>query len=143
MLYILLAVAFSVAVSILLKLARRGQVDMVQAVATNYVVAAALAWLLLDARPAAAIADPATYTPLLLLGVILRMIEILRFFDVIYITTRGGPGDSTMVLTLFTYQQNFQFFQVVIGSAAAVGILALSIVVTTFAVRILRRVENE
>lgn len=77
MLYVVLAIAFSVAVSILLKLARRGQVDMVQAVATNYVVAAALAWLLLDARPDAAIAAPATYTPLLLLGVLLPAIFLM------------------------------------------------------------------
>ncbi|PZQ96122.1 MAG: hypothetical protein DI533_16915 [Cereibacter sphaeroides] len=84
-----------------------------------------------------------TVMPLLMLGVILRLIEILRFFDVVYITTRGGPGDSTMVLTLFTYQQNFQFFQVGKGSAAAVIILVLSIIITTFMVHILRRVENE
>lgn len=77
MLYVFLAIAFSVAVSALLKLARRGQIDMVQAVATNYVVAAALAWLLLDARPAAAIADPDTYTPLLLLGVFLPAIFLM------------------------------------------------------------------
>jgi drug/metabolite transporter (DMT)-like permease len=77
MLYVFLAIAFSVAVSALLKQARRGQVDMVQAVATNYVVAAALAWLLLDARPAAAIADPDTYTPLLLLGVFLPAIFLM------------------------------------------------------------------
>lgn len=84
-----------------------------------------------------------TVMPLLMLGVILRLIEILRFFDVVYITTRGGPGDSTMVLTLFTYQQNFQFFQVGKGSAAAVIILVLSIIITTFMVRILRKVEND
>lgn len=80
--------------------------------------------------------------PVLMLGAILRLIEVLRFFDVVYITTRGGPGDSTMVLTLFTYQQNFQFFQVGTGSAAAVIVLLITIVITTFAVRVLRRIEN-
>ncbi|WP_285403351.1 EamA/RhaT family transporter [Luteibacter sp. ME-Dv--P-043b] len=77
MFYVVLAIAFSVAVSILLKLARRGQVDMVQAVATNYVVAAALAWLLLDARPQAAMAASDTYAPLLLLGVLLPAIFLV------------------------------------------------------------------
>lgn len=76
-----------------------------------------------------------------LLGVTLRIIDMLRFFDVIYVTTRGGPGDATMVLTLFTYQQDFQYFQAGTGSAAAVLILALSILVTTFTVRLLRRDE--
>jgi multiple sugar transport system permease protein len=80
---------------------------------------------------------------IVLLGIILRIIDTLRFFDVVYVTTRGGPGDSTMVLTLYAYQQNFQFFQAGTGSAAAVIILVISIVITTFAVRLLRRIEND
>ena len=77
-----------------------------------------------------------------LLGAILRIIDVLRFFDVVYVTTRGGPGDSTMVVTLYAYLQDFQFFQVGVGSAAAVLILLISILVTTFAVRLLRTVEH-
>ena len=77
-----------------------------------------------------------------LLGVILRIIDVLRFFDVVYVTTRGGPGDSTMVVTLYAYLQDFQFFQVGVGSAAAVLILIVSIIVTTFAVKLLRAVEH-
>lgn len=80
---------------------------------------------------------------IVLLGVILRIIDTLRFFDVVYVTTRGGPGDSTMVLTLYAYQQNFQFFQAGVGSAAAVIILVISMVITTFAVKLLRRIEDE
>ena len=76
-----------------------------------------------------------------LLGAILRVIDILRYFDVIYVTPRGGPGDSTMVLTLYAYQQDVQYFQIGAGSAASVLILVASIVVTTFAVRLLRRIE--
>ena len=77
-----------------------------------------------------------------LLGTILRMIDVLRFFDVVYVTTRGGPGDSTMVVTLYAYLQDFQFFQVGVGSAAAVLILVVSIAVTTLAVRLLRAVDH-
>lgn len=80
---------------------------------------------------------------IILLGVILRIIDTLRFFDVVYVTTRGGPGDSTMVLTLYAYQQNFQFFQAGVGSAAAIIILVISIIITTFAVRLLRRIDND
>lgn len=77
-----------------------------------------------------------------MLGVILRVIDVLRFFDVVYVTTRGGPGDATMVVTLYAYLQDFQFFQVGVGSAAAVLTLVVSIVVTTFAVRLLRVAED-
>ena len=47
-----------------------------------------------------------------------------------------------MVVTLYAYLQDFQFFQVGTGSAAAVLILAISIVVTTFAVKLLRAVDH-
>lgn len=79
---------------------------------------------------------------ILLLGVILRVIDMLRFFDVVYATTRGGPGDATMVMTLYAYLQDFQYFDVGLGSASAVLILFISIVITTFAVRLLRSIEQ-
>ena len=80
---------------------------------------------------------------IVLVGIILRIIDNLRLFDIVYVTTRGGPGSSTEVVTFFAYKQDFQYFQVGYGSAAAVVILAGSIVITTFAIRYLRRVDNE
>jgi drug/metabolite transporter (DMT)-like permease len=77
MTYILLAVAFSVAVSVLLKLARRANIDIVQAVATNYVVAALLSVWLLHATPQAAIDAKATYVPLVVLGILLPAIFLM------------------------------------------------------------------
>lgn len=78
-----------------------------------------------------------------LVGVILRVIDNLRLFDIVYVTTRGGPGTSTELVTLFAYKQDFQYFQIGYGSAAAVAILGISIIVTTFAARYLRSAENE
>lgn len=78
-----------------------------------------------------------------LVGVILRLIDNLRLFDIVYVTTRGGPGSSTELVTLFAYKQDFQYFQVGYGSAAAVVILAISILITTFAVRYLRSTDHD
>ncbi len=78
-----------------------------------------------------------------LVGVILRLIDNLRLFDIVYVTTRGGPGSSTELVTLFAYKQDFQYFQVGYGSAAAVVILGISILITTFAVRYLRSTDHE
>lgn len=50
--FLLASIACSVAVSVLLKLAPRGRLDMRQAIAVNYVVAALLAWWVLGAGPA-------------------------------------------------------------------------------------------
>jgi len=82
MIFILLAVAFSVAVSALLKLARRAGVDIVQAVATNYVMAAGLAAWLLGATPQAAFEADAPRVPLLVLGVLLPAIFVVLAYSV-------------------------------------------------------------
>jgi multiple sugar transport system permease protein len=79
----------------------------------------------------------------ILIGLILRVIDNLKLFDIVYVTTRGGPGDATELLTYFAYRQDFRFFQVGYGSAAAVIILIISIIVTTIAVYYLRRRQND
>jgi len=48
LLYLLASVAFSVTVAVLLKLARRHDIDVRQAIAANYAVTAALTWLTLN-----------------------------------------------------------------------------------------------
>ena len=77
-----------------------------------------------------------------LLGVVLRLIECIRLFDIIYITTKGGPGIATEVMAFFTYRTEFRSFQIGTGSASAVIILIISLIVTTIAVTLLRRVER-
>ena len=80
---------------------------------------------------------------ILLIGIILRVIDNLRLFDIVYVTTRGGPGSATELITFFAYKQNFQYFQAGYGSASAVVILLMSIVVTTIAVTYMRKVERD
>jgi raffinose/stachyose/melibiose transport system permease protein len=50
----------------------------------------------------------------------LTTIYALRNFDLVYITTQGGPGDATTVPAFQVFSRAFQSGQV--GSAAAVGI---------------------
>ena len=47
-------------------------------------------------------------------------IAALRNFDVVYLTTSGGPGDATSVPALEVYQRAFQTNEV--GLAAAIGL---------------------
>jgi raffinose/stachyose/melibiose transport system permease protein len=63
----------------------------------------------------------------------LTIIPALRSFDLIYVTTKGGPGDSTLVPAFSVYTRAFETGQV--GSAAAIGIaLAALIFGITFAI---------
>jgi raffinose/stachyose/melibiose transport system permease protein len=63
----------------------------------------------------------------------LTIIAALRNFDLIYITTQGGPGDATTVPSFEVYRRAFQTGRV--GSAAAIGMtVALVIFAMTFLV---------
>ena len=63
----------------------------------------------------------------------LTTVYALRNFDLVYITTKGGPGNATSVPAYQVYDRAFQTGQV--GSAAAVGIsLALVIFAITFVI---------
>ncbi|QYC42536.1 Lactose transport system permease protein LacF [Nonomuraea coxensis DSM 45129] len=63
----------------------------------------------------------------------LTVIAALRTFDLVYVTTRGGPGTSTTVPSYEVYHRAFGLGQV--GSAAAVGVtLALLIFVISFGI---------
>lgn len=63
----------------------------------------------------------------------LTTIAALRNFDLVYITTQGGPGNSTSVPAFEVYNRAFQTGR--IGSAAAIGVtLALIIFAISFAI---------
>lgn len=69
----------------------------------------------------------------------LTTIYALRNFDLVYITTRGGPGDSTTVPAFQVFSRAFESSQV--GSAAAVGI-TLTIVIFLISFTINRVAER-
>jgi len=64
----------------------------------------------------------------ILVAFVLTTINALRSFDIIYNTTSGGPGNTTIVPSMYMYQNAFLFNRV--GYAAAIAvILALAIFV--------------
>ncbi len=63
----------------------------------------------------------------------LTVIAALRTFDLVYVTTRGGPGNSTSVPSYEVYHRAFELGQV--GSAAAIGVcLTVIIFVISFGI---------
>ena len=57
----------------------------------------------------------------------LMVIGSLTFFDLIFVLTAGGPGDSTRVLALLMYQEGFQANQMGLASVIAVVIVLLGL----------------
>lgn len=64
--------------------------------------------------------------PTLVTAMVLRSVDLLRFFDLIYITTQGGPSDRSMTLNIYGFRMGFEFFQ--LGYASAL-MVTLSIIV--------------
>lgn len=70
---------------------------------------------------------------------VLTMIAALRNFDLIYLTTQGGPGNATMVPAMEVYRRAFQTGAV--GSSAAIGV-ALALVILSMTLLINRIAER-
>jgi multiple sugar transport system permease protein len=64
--------------------------------------------------------------PTLLTATILRSVDLLRFFDIIYVTTQGGPGSASTTLNIYAYKRGFEFFDM--GKASAIMIVLLALV---------------
>ncbi|RDJ26693.1 sugar ABC transporter permease [Bosea caraganae] len=55
--------------------------------------------------------------PTLVTAAILRSVDLLRFFDLIYITTQGGPGNASRTLNIYSYQRGIEFLDMGYASA--------------------------
>jgi len=64
--------------------------------------------------------------PTIVTATILRSVDLLRFFDIIYITTQGGPGNASNTLNIYGFRVGFEFFN--IGYAAALMLTLTAIV---------------
>ncbi|EUD07342.1 carbohydrate ABC transporter permease [Providencia alcalifaciens] len=66
----------------------------------------------------------------LMLAFLLRSIDTFKLFDKVYVMTGGGPGNSTETLSMFVYKYGFRFFDLGMASAAALVMLAISLLMT-------------
>jgi len=64
--------------------------------------------------------------PFIFLAVFLRFIDAFKLFDLVFIITRGGPGDYTESIAYYTYVMGFKYFD--LGLAAALSVLQLIII---------------
>jgi multiple sugar transport system permease protein len=73
----------------------------------------------------------------LLVALLIRAMDAIRYFDIIWVTTNGGPADATKIVPVRLYETAFRFFD--LGYAAVVGLvmLAVSIVIARAFVRML------
>lgn len=77
--------------------------------------------------------------PIIAINLILATIGAMNTFDMVLSLTAGGPGRSTEVLALLTYNRLFTSFELAESSGLALIMLTLSLVFTLLYMRLLQR----
>ena len=77
--------------------------------------------------------------PFIILATTFRVMDSLRIFDVIYATTVGGPADATMNLHMRAFFYAFQWYQMGMGMAYAMVLLAMVFVASYLLMNYWRR----
>lgn len=75
--------------------------------------------------------------PSLKSAAILSMVGSLKYFDLVYVMTGGGPGTSTELMATYMYKQSFVKFNMGYGSAVAAGMFILISIVSLLTMRLL------
>jgi multiple sugar transport system permease protein len=80
-----------------------------------------------------------TIAGVIIVALLIRSMDAIRYFDIITNTTNGGPADATKIVPIRLYETGFRFFD--LGYAAAIGLsmLAVSILLANVFLRLLKR----
>ncbi len=65
--------------------------------------------------------------PVIAVTLLIRLIFAIKTYDLVYIMTRGGPGDATDLVSYYIYRSAFARLN--LGEAAAMSILLLAAVI--------------
>lgn len=74
---------------------------------------------------------------------VIRTMDALRVFDLVFILTNGGPGTATTTVMYYDYLYAFQYFQMGLASAFSFAILLVIALITIGYLMILRRADRE
>lgn len=78
--------------------------------------------------------------PAVLTGVLLRSIDALKTFDIIYSTTLGGPSFASETLNIYSYNLSFNYFRLGQAAASLVFLFALVLSLSAAVSRLRRRI---
>jgi multiple sugar transport system permease protein len=65
--------------------------------------------------------------PIIIIGILIRLMDTFKTFDLIYLLTQGGPGDTTETIAYYTYLSGFKNFSM--GYTAAMAFIQLVVIV--------------
>jgi multiple sugar transport system permease protein len=79
----------------------------------------------------------------ILVAVLLRSVDALQSFDVVFVTTKGGPGIKTELASFYAYKQGFEFFNMGYALALSWVLVIVTIVIATLYIRFIPQGEKK
>lgn len=79
--------------------------------------------------------------PSIALVLVLRTVEAIKVFDIVYAMTRGGPANGTQTISFYAYVTAFSEQNYGLGSAISLIILLIVLALSTIYLRLVRRSE--
>jgi multiple sugar transport system permease protein len=76
--------------------------------------------------------------PVIMVTLLIRLIFAVRTYDLIYIMTRGGPGQATDLVSYFIYRQAFVTLNIAQAAAMSVILLLIVLALTAWLHRYMR-----
>jgi raffinose/stachyose/melibiose transport system permease protein len=73
--------------------------------------------------------------PEIVVALITTLIAALRVFDLIFVTTRGGPGQQTLVVAFLVYRAAFELNRIGYAAAVATVLTVLILIISFFILR--------
>lgn len=81
--------------------------------------------------------------PLIVIAATLRVMELLRQFDLVFVMFGGGPGNATEILPLAVYRTTVPMSQAGAGAAFSIILIALVVVVAWQFILMMKRHRTE
>jgi multiple sugar transport system permease protein len=73
--------------------------------------------------------------PVMAIALLIRALDLVRIFDVVWALTKGGPGTMTETISIYAYVQGFQQFETSYTGAIAFLVIVLLSVAVIFSLR--------
>jgi multiple sugar transport system permease protein len=80
-------------------------------------------------------------TPFLFIAAMIRMIDAVKSFDIIFAITQGGPGSASETINLYLYSVAFTYYDIGYGSAIAVVFFALIVALAAVLLHLRQRAQ--
>lgn len=79
--------------------------------------------------------------PVLVIVIVIRALDLMRLFEIVWALTRGGPGTFTETISIYIYLRGFEQFETSYTAAMAFAVILMLALVILLAIRAVARVR--